>query len=71
MTKVFGLVAWLAVAVIAILGIARGQDTETLVLLCVSTAISAIPDGPARPSCRRCSPRARGSSPRPRRSSSR
>ena len=45
MTKVFGLVAWLAVAVIAIVGIARGQDTETLVLLCISTAISAIPDG--------------------------
>ena len=30
---------------IAIVGIARGQDTETLVLLCVSTAISAIPVG--------------------------
>ncbi len=45
MTKVFGLVAWLAVAVIAIFGIARGQDLETLVLLCVSTAISAIPTG--------------------------
>lgn len=45
MTKVFGLVAWLAVGVIAILGLARGDDTETLVLLCVSTAISAIPDG--------------------------
>ncbi|HEX3206138.1 MAG TPA: HAD-IC family P-type ATPase, partial [Propionibacteriaceae bacterium] len=37
--------AWAAVAVIAIFGIARGQDTETLVLLCVSTAISAIPTG--------------------------
>ncbi|HEY2055017.1 MAG TPA: cation-transporting P-type ATPase [Solirubrobacterales bacterium] len=45
MTKVFGLVAWLAVGVIAILGLARGDDSETLVLLCVSTAISAIPDG--------------------------
>jgi Ca2+-transporting ATPase len=45
MTKVFGLVAWLAVAVIAVFGIARGQDLETLVLLCVSTAISAIPTG--------------------------
>ena len=32
-------------AVIAIVGIARGQDTETLVLLCISTAISAIPTG--------------------------
>ena len=45
MTKVFGLVAWLAVAVIAIFGIARGQSLETLVLLCISTAISAIPVG--------------------------
>jgi Ca2+-transporting ATPase len=45
MTRVFGLVAWLAVGVIAIFGIARGQEFETLVLLCVSTAISAIPTG--------------------------
>ena len=45
MTKVFGTVAWLAVMVIAIFGIVRGQNTETLVLLCVSTAISAIPTG--------------------------
>jgi Ca2+-transporting ATPase len=45
MTKVFGLVAWLAVAVIAIFGIARGQAFETLALLCISTAISAIPTG--------------------------
>src|SRR6476660_5582584 len=35
MTKVFGLIAWLAVAVIAIFGIARGQETSTLVLLCI------------------------------------
>jgi Ca2+-transporting ATPase len=45
MTKVFGTVAWLAVAVIAIFGIARGQKFDTLALLCVSTAISAIPTG--------------------------
>jgi P-type Ca2+ transporter type 2C len=45
MTKVFGLVAWLAVAVIAAFGIARGQARDTLLLLCVSTAISAIPTG--------------------------
>ena len=32
-------------AIIAIFGIVRGQDTETLVLLCISTAISAIPTG--------------------------
>lgn len=45
LTKIFGVIAWLAVTVIAVLGISRGDDTETLVLLCVSTAISAIPDG--------------------------
>ena len=45
LTKLFGFLAWAAVAVIAIFGIARGQDGETLILLCVSTAISAIPTG--------------------------
>src|SRR3954451_10895138 len=45
MTKIFGLLAWTAVAIIAIFGIVRGQDGETLVLLCISTAISAIPVG--------------------------
>jgi Ca2+-transporting ATPase len=45
MTKIFGLIAWLAIAVIAVFGLVRGQATDTLVLLCVSTAISAIPDG--------------------------
>jgi P-type Ca2+ transporter type 2C len=45
MTKVFGLVAWLAVAVIAIFGIARGQSFDTVVLLCISTAIASIPVG--------------------------
>jgi Ca2+-transporting ATPase len=45
MTKVFGSVAWLAVAVIAIFGIARGQDLDTVLLLCISTAIASIPVG--------------------------
>ena len=45
MTKVFGLIAFLAVAVIAIFGLVRGQDTTTLVLLCISTAIASIPTG--------------------------
>jgi Ca2+-transporting ATPase len=45
LTKIFGLLAWTAVAIIAIVGIARDQDTETLILLCISTAISAIPVG--------------------------
>jgi Ca2+-transporting ATPase len=45
LTKIFGFLAWGAVAIIAIAGIVRGQDGETLVLLCVSTAIAAIPTG--------------------------
>jgi P-type Ca2+ transporter type 2C len=45
MTKVFGLIAFLAVAIIAVFGLVRGQDTTTLVLLCISTAIAAIPTG--------------------------
>jgi len=45
MTKVFGVLAWLAVMIIAIFGIVRGQDFDTLALLCISTAISAIPTG--------------------------
>jgi Ca2+-transporting ATPase len=45
MTKVFGFLAWGAVAVIAGVGFARGQDGETLALLCISTAIASIPTG--------------------------
>jgi len=45
MTKVFGLVAWIAVAIIAIFGLVRGLPRDTLVLLCVSTALSSIPEG--------------------------
>jgi Ca2+-transporting ATPase len=45
LTKVFGFLAWGAVAIIAVVGIARGQDTETLILLAITTAISAIPTG--------------------------
>ena len=44
-TKWLGLVAWLAVAIIVIVGFARGLDFSTLVLLAVSTAIAAIPTG--------------------------
>ncbi len=45
LTKVFGTIAWAAVAIIAIVGLIRGQDSQTLILLCLSTAISAIPEG--------------------------
>jgi Ca2+-transporting ATPase len=45
MTKVFGILAWGAVTVILVFGLARGQDAETLALLCVSTGIASIPTG--------------------------
>ena len=45
MTKIFGSVAWLAVGVIAIFGIARSQNRDTVLLLCISTAIASIPVG--------------------------
>jgi Ca2+-transporting ATPase len=45
MTKVFGLIAFSAVVIIAIFGLVRGQDITTLVLLCISTAIASIPTG--------------------------
>jgi len=45
MTHAFGFLAWAAVAIIGLVGISRGQDTETLALLCISTAIASIPTG--------------------------
>ena len=45
LTKVFGFMAWGAVAVIAIAGLLRDQEIETLLLLCISTAIASIPTG--------------------------
>ncbi len=45
MTKVFGFLAWGAVAIIAIVGLMRDQEIETLLLLCISTAIASIPTG--------------------------
>jgi P-type Ca2+ transporter type 2C len=45
MTKVFGAIAFTAVAIIAAFGLVRGMDTTTLVLLCISTAIASIPTG--------------------------
>jgi Ca2+-transporting ATPase len=44
-TKTLGAISWLAVAVIVVVGVARGLAFETLVLLAVSTAIAAIPTG--------------------------
>ncbi|HEY5890540.1 MAG TPA: cation-transporting P-type ATPase, partial [Acidimicrobiia bacterium] len=45
LTKVFGFMAWGAVAIIAIFGLVRDQEVETLLLLCISTAIASIPTG--------------------------
>jgi Ca2+-transporting ATPase len=45
MTKVFGTIAFAAVAIIAVFGLVQGMDTTTLVLLCISTAIASIPTG--------------------------
>jgi len=45
LTKWIGIVAWSAVAVIVVIGLARGLDTESLVLLAIVVAISAIPSG--------------------------
>lgn len=45
MTKILGLVAWTAVAIIVIAGLARGLDKEAVLLLGIVTGISAIPVG--------------------------
>jgi P-type Ca2+ transporter type 2C len=45
LTKIFGTIAFAAVAIIAVFGLVRGMDTTTLVLLCISTAIASIPTG--------------------------
>lgn len=45
MTKVFGVLAWATVTIIAVIGLIRGQAASTLVLLCVSTAIASVPVG--------------------------
>ncbi len=45
LTKWLGIVAWVSVAIIFVVGMIRGLDSNTLILLCVLTAISAIPSG--------------------------
>ena len=45
LTKVLGVIAWGAVAVIILLGVYRGQDLNQVLLLGVAMAISAIPTG--------------------------
>lgn len=45
LTKVLGIVAWAAVAIIVVIGFMRGQRIEAVLLLGVSMAVSAIPTG--------------------------
>ena len=45
LTKVLGIIAWAAVALIVVIGLARGEDWESVLLLGVAMAISAIPTG--------------------------
>jgi Ca2+-transporting ATPase len=45
LTKVLGVVAWSAVALIVVVGLARGLDADQVLLLGISMAISAIPTG--------------------------
>ena len=45
LTKVLGVIAWSAVAVIVVIGLARGQEVESILLVGISMAISAIPSG--------------------------
>ncbi|MEZ5116115.1 MAG: cation-translocating P-type ATPase [Candidatus Nanopelagicales bacterium] len=45
LTKVLGVIAWGAVALIVVLGLLRGQDWQSVLLLGIAMAISAIPTG--------------------------
>ncbi|RDI31378.1 Ca2+-transporting ATPase [Rhodococcus sp. AG1013] len=45
LTKVLGVIAWVAVAIIVVIGLLRGQDLTTVMLLGISMGVSAIPTG--------------------------
>ena len=45
LTKVLGLIAWSAVALIVIIGVVRGQSLTVVLLLGISMGVSAIPTG--------------------------
>jgi P-type Ca2+ transporter type 2C len=45
LTKVLGIIAWSAVAIIVVVGLARGMEGSQLLLLGTAMAISAIPTG--------------------------
>ncbi len=45
LTRVLGFIAWGAVAIIVVIGLLRGQPFESVILLGISMAVSAIPTG--------------------------
>ncbi|WP_245937845.1 cation-translocating P-type ATPase [Williamsia limnetica] len=45
LTKVLGVIAWAAVALIVVIGVVRGQTLTTVLLLGISMGVSAIPTG--------------------------
>ncbi|WP_328393482.1 cation-translocating P-type ATPase [Nocardia sp. NBC_00416] len=45
LTKVLGVIAWTAVAIIVVIGVLRGQAMTTVLLLGISMGVSAIPTG--------------------------
>lgn len=45
LTKVLGLIAWGAVAIMILLGFARGESIQTVLLVGIAMAVSAIPSG--------------------------
>lgn len=45
LTKVLGAIAWAAVLLIVVIGVARGQTLESVLMLGVAMAVSAIPTG--------------------------
>ncbi|MBF5000606.1 cation-transporting P-type ATPase [Nocardia sp. BSTN01] len=45
LTKLLGVIAWTAVAIIVVIGALRGQDVTAVLLLGISMGVSAIPTG--------------------------
>ncbi|TSD47168.1 cation-transporting P-type ATPase [Rhodococcus sp. KBS0724] len=45
LTKLLGIIAWGAVTIIVVIGVIRGQDLTTLLLLGIAMGVSAIPTG--------------------------
>ncbi|AOW93676.1 metal-transporting ATPase [Rhodococcus sp. WMMA185] len=45
LTKVLSIIAWSAVVLIVVIGVIRGQDLTTVLLLGISMAVAAIPTG--------------------------